>query len=161
MKSETEARIEALGLVLPAPFSPPPGQTYPFSWVRVQGNRVFVSGHLPEAPDGTLAEPLGKVGADVSVEQATEAARLVALAMISSLKHALGDLDRLVWLRVFGMVNVAPGFADMPTVINGFSELIRDVFGPERGNHSRSAVGMAQLPFRVPVEIEAELELLP
>ncbi|MBB4638021.1 RidA family protein [Longimicrobium terrae] len=160
MKSQTEARLEALGLVLPEPFTAPSGRPYPFSWVRVQGSRVFVSGHLPQMPDGSLAEPLGKVGAEVSVDQAVGAARLVALATISSLKRAVGDLDRLVWLRVFGMVNVAPGFEDIPTVVNGFSELIRDVFGPERGNHARSAVGMAQLPFRVPVEIEAELELV-
>src|SRR5215204_1238223 len=104
-------RIIELGLVIPKPFVSPTGRPYPFSWVRVRGNRAYVSGHLPLAPDGSLAEPRGKVGAEVTPEQAHEAARLAALAAISSLGRALGDLDRVTaWLRVFGMVNVAPGF---------------------------------------------------
>lgn len=155
-----EARLRELGLVLPEPLQSPTGEPYPFSWVRVRGNRAYVSGHLPVAPDGSLAEPRGKVGAEVTPEQAKEAARLVALAMIGSLARALGDLDRVTaWLRVFGMVNVAPGFTEVPGVVNGFSELLIEVFGPQVGGHARSAVGMAELPFGVAVEMEAEVEI--
>jgi enamine deaminase RidA (YjgF/YER057c/UK114 family) len=103
---------------------------------------------------------LGKVGADVSEEQGYEAARLAALSILGDLERELGDLDRVeAWLRVFGMVNSAPGFGRQPNVINGFSDLILDLYGPEAGNHARSAVGMAELPLGVPVEIEAEVEI--
>ena len=86
-----EDRLRELGLVLPEPFQSPTGRPYPFSWVRVRGNRAYVSGHLPLAPDGSLAEPRGKVGAEVTPEQANEAARLAALAAIGSLRRALGE----------------------------------------------------------------------
>jgi enamine deaminase RidA (YjgF/YER057c/UK114 family) len=155
-----EDRLRELGLVLPEPFQSPTGRPYPFSWVRVRGNRAYISGHLPLAPDGSLAEPRGKVGAEVTPEQAKEAARLAALAAIGSLRRALGDLDRVTaWLRVLGMVNVAPGFTQVAGVVNGFSETLIEVFGPEVGGHARSAVGMAELPFGVAVEIEAEVEI--
>jgi enamine deaminase RidA (YjgF/YER057c/UK114 family) len=160
--SSVETRLREMGLVLPEPFLSPTGRPYPFAWVRVHGSRVFASGHLPLAPDGTLAQPLGKVGADLTLEQGVDAARFAALAMLGSLKRAIGDLDRIAaWLRVLAMVNVAPGFTQVAPIANGFSELVLQVFGPERGMHARSAVGMAELPFGVPVEIEAELELLP
>jgi enamine deaminase RidA (YjgF/YER057c/UK114 family) len=132
-----------------------------FSWVRVRGDRAYVSGHVPLNPDGSIAKPLGKVGAEVSEEQAYEAARLTALAILASLRRALGDLDRVAaWLRVFGMVNIVPGFDKQPNVINGFSDLILELYGPEAGDHARSAVGMVGLPLDVPVEIEAEVEIL-
>ena len=157
-----ESRMRELGLVLPGAFAVPGGATFPFAWVRVHGNRAFVSGHAPLNADGSLAEPLGKVGAEVTIEQASRAARLTGLAMLASLQRELGQLDRITgWLRVFGMVNAAPGFSQMPTVINGFSDLIIQIFGKEVGMHSRSAVGMAELPFRIPVEIEAEVEVRP
>lgn len=156
-----EARLQALGLALPEPMKIPPGMKLPFTWVRVQGNRAYVSGHGPLNPDGSIAQPLGKVGKDLSLEQAYQAARLTALAILSSLKRELGDLDRVVaWLRVFGMVNSAPGFNLQPQVINGFSDLILELYGSERGLHARSAVGMAELPFNTPVEIEAEVEII-
>src|SRR4051812_39313532 len=137
-----------------------PTVTLPFPWVRVHGNRAFVSGHGPLEPDGSLAEPLGRVGDQVSEQQAYQAARLTALAILGSLKRELGDLDRVTaWLRVFGMVNSSPGFQLQPKVINGFSDLILELYGPERGKHSRSAVGMAALPMGIPVEIEAEVEI--
>jgi enamine deaminase RidA (YjgF/YER057c/UK114 family) len=155
-----DERVQELGLVLPQPFRSPTGATYPFSWVRVRGNRAYVSGHLPLQPDGALAEPRGKVGETLSIEQGAAAARLVCLAMLGSLQRELGELERITaWLRVLGMVNVSPGATKLSGVINGFSELILEVFGPERGAHSRSAVGMAELPFGVAVEIEAEVEI--
>ena len=157
---EVEARLEELGLVLPEPTKTPPGLVPPFSWVRVRGERAYVSGHVALNPDGSIAEPLGKVGAEVSEEEAYEAARLSALAMLASLRRTLGDLAEVVsWLRVFGMVNSAPGFARQPNVINGFSDLILQLYGPEAGDHARSAVGMAELPLGVPVEIEAEVQI--
>ncbi len=158
--SEIESKIEAQGLVLPEPIQVPAGVVLPFSWVRVRGDRAYVSGHIALNADGTIAEPLGKVGAELSPEEGYQAARLVGLAMLASLKRELGDLDRVgAWLRAFGMVNAAPGFDNYPVVINGFTELILDLYGPERGDHSRSAVGMGGLPFGTPVEVEAEVEI--
>ena len=155
-----EARLQELGLVLPEPLQAPAGVKLPFANVRVRGERAYIAGHAPLLPDGSLAKPFGKVGAEVSEQEAYQAARFVTLAMLASLKRALGDLDRiLAWLRVFGMVNSAPGFNRQPAVINGFSDLILEVFGPEVGQHARSAVGMAGLPFDIPVEIEAEVEI--
>jgi enamine deaminase RidA (YjgF/YER057c/UK114 family) len=157
---EVEAKLEEMGLVLPEPVQTPPGLVLPFSWVRVRGKRAYISGHGALDPDGSLARPFGKVGAEVSEEQGYEAARLTALAMLTSLKRALGDLDRVsAWLRVFGMVNSAPGFTKQPNLINGFSDLILSVYGFEPGDHARSAVGMAELPLGMPVEIEAEVEI--
>ena len=155
-----EERLRQLGLVLPPPTTPPPGVVLPFRFVRVVGARALVSGHGPQNPDGSFAPPFGKVGAEVTPEQGYAAARLTALSVLGSLKRALGDLDRIAaWTRVFGMVNSAPGFTMQPSVINGFSDLVLEVFGPEVGAHSRSAVGMAELPFGIPVEVEAEVEL--
>ena len=158
--ADVEAKLRALGLTLPPPITPPPGIVLPFQFVRIAGNRAFISGHGPQSADGALALPLGKVGRELSIEQGYEAARLTALAILGSLQRALGDLDRVrVWHRVFGMVNSAPGFNKQPSVINGFSDLILELYGPERGAHSRSAVGMAELPFDMPVEIEGEVEI--
>lgn len=160
--SEIDDRLRALGLELPAPLELPPGAKLPFPWVRISGTRAIVSGHGPTRADGSLAGPLGKVGAEVSPEQAYEAARLTGLAILGSLRAELGSLDRITaWIRVFGMVNSAPGFNRQPAVINGFTDLILEVFGPERGAHARSAVGLAELPFNIPVEIEAEVEIAP
>jgi enamine deaminase RidA (YjgF/YER057c/UK114 family) len=153
-----ENRLAALGLTLPPPTQPPPGVVLPFQFVRVVGNRAFISGHGPQAPDGSFAKPLGKVGRDLTLEQGYAAARLTALSILGSLHRALGDLDRVTsWGRIFGMVNSAPGFDRQPSVINGFSDLILELYGPEAGAHARSAVGMAELPFGIPVEIEGEV----
>lgn len=155
-----EQRLKALGLTLPQPVQPPPGVVLPFQFVRVHGSRAFISGHGPTNADGSLAKPLGKVGRELDVAQGAAAARLVGLAVLGSLQRALGDLDRVAaWTRVFGMVNSAPGFTQQPSVINGFSDLILEVFGPKVGAHARSAVGMAELPFDIPVEVEAEVEI--
>ncbi|MET3439696.1 hypothetical protein ABIC94_000441 [Variovorax paradoxus] len=154
-----EQRLATLGLVLPPPVTPPPGVVLPFDFVRIVGRRALISGHGPLNADGTLAEPFGKLGRELTVEQGYAAARLTALAVFGSLQRALGDLDRITaWTRVFGMVASAPGFDKQPAVINGFSDLVLELFGREIGAHSRSAVGMAELPFNIPVEIEGEVE---
>ena len=150
--SNIERRLQDLGIVLPEPLQMPPGVVLPFPWVRIVGTRALISGHGPTDQDGSLAQPLGKVGQDVSQEQAQLAARLTGLAILGSLQRALGSLDRIAaWTRVFGMVNSAPGFRNQPAVINGFTNLILDVFGPAVGAHARSAVGLAELPFNIPV----------
>ncbi len=154
-----ERRLQELGLELPAPMNLGP---LPFELVRLAGDRAILSGHLPLAADGALAPPLGKVGADVNVDEAYQAARRVGLALIASLKQALEDLDRVRgFLRLFGMVNAAPGFDRLPAVINGCSHLILEVFGPQVGAHARSAVGLAELPFGAPVEVEGEVLIAP
>jgi enamine deaminase RidA (YjgF/YER057c/UK114 family) len=159
--SRIDQRLQALGLTLPAPLQLPPGAQLPFPWVRVVGSRAVFSGHGPTRADGALALPVGRVGVEVTLEQAYQAARLTGLAILGSLQRELGSLDRIAaWVRVFGMVNSAPGFNRQPAVINGFTDLIVEVFGPERGAHARSAVGMAALPFDIPVEIEGEVLLV-
>lgn len=156
--SVVEQRLAELGLVLPPAYQPPPGVRLPFEVVRIVGDRAFIAGHGPQDADGEQVGPYGKVGAEVTEEQAYHAARLTALSILGSLHRALGDLDRIVaWGRLFGMVNCAPDFSRMPAVVNGCSDLILEVFGPRVGAHARSAVGMAGLPFDIPVEIEGEV----
>ena len=152
-----EQRLSELGLTLPRPMQT---ASLPFELAIVTGDRVILSGHVPTDVDGRVAKPLGKVGGDVTPEQGFDAAKAIALGFMATLKSTIGDLDAVLqWVRVFGMVNAAPGFNALPGVINGCSETILDVFGPEVGCHARSAVGMAVLPFDVPVEIEAEVRL--
>lgn len=154
-----EARLEKMGLTLPAPTQVPAGMQMPFAWVRVRGNRAYLSGHIALNDDGSFAQPMGKVGAEVTIEQGYAQARAIALAHLATLQRALGDLDRVTaWLRVFVMVNAAPDFTQMPLVGNGYSDLIVALYGQEIGVHARSAVGM-QLPFNASVEIEAEVEI--
>lgn len=154
-----ERRLSEMGIVLPKPWVLPSDITIPVSLVRVRGKRVLVSGHVPLDPEGAVAGPFGRVGAEVSAEQGQQVAQAV-LAILASLKHELGDLDRIgAWLRVYGMVCAAPGFTAFPMLMNGASSVIAEAFGPEVGNHARVAVGVAALPFNVPVEIEAEVEL--
>lgn len=150
---QVEDKLTELGLALPAPFAPPPGVEFAFDLVRVQGDLAYVSGHLPVDGDKVLVQ--GKVDADVSVEEAYEAARLTGLSILASLKQELDELDRVTgWVKALGLVNCTPGFSKTPAVINGFSDLILEVWG-EAGRHSRSAIGAAELPFDVPVEVEA------
>lgn len=152
-----DERLAAMGLTLPEPMQT---GTLPFDLSRLDGQVLYLSGHVPTEQDGSVARPLGKVGADVTPEQAYEAARKVTLGLFASIVQAVGSLDRVeAWLKVFGMVNVAPGFNAIPPVINGCSDLILEVFGPQVGAHTRSAVGMAELPFGVPVEIEAQVRI--
>jgi enamine deaminase RidA (YjgF/YER057c/UK114 family) len=155
-----EERLRAMGIELPPALAVPPGVRLPFAPVRIVGDRAIVSGHGPQHADGSSAGPFGKVGAEVSVEEAYAAARGTAISILGDLSRALGDLDRITaWVRVFGMVASAPGFDRQPAVINGCSDLLLELFGDEVGAHARSAVGMAELPFGLPVEIEAEVAI--
>ncbi|HUG16355.1 MAG TPA: RidA family protein [Thermomicrobiales bacterium] len=148
-----EARLQELGLELPAP--PAPIANY-VRYVQV-GNLLFMAGHGPNR-DGVPVYR-GQLGSEVSIETGYEAARSTALNLLASCREALGDLDRVKRVvKVLGMVNSAPGFGDQPKVINGFSDLMVELFG-EAGRHARSAVGMAALPGGIPVEIEMILEV--
>ena len=149
-----DARLEELQLELPE--APAPGGTY--SPVVIVGNIAYVSGHGPINPrDGKLMT--GKVGTQLNEEQAVEAARCVGLTILATLKKELGSLDRIERLvKVLGMVNATPQFERHPQVINGFSDLMVNIFG-EAGRAARSAVGMGSLPGNIPVEIEVILQL--
>jgi hypothetical protein len=155
-----EARLAEMGLRLPPPVQVPPGVRVPFAWVRVRGDRAYLAGHGPLTDGAAPAGPFGAVGAEVSLEEAVGAARGAALAMLATLRQELGDLDRVTaWLAVRGYVQCAPGFTQMTTVVNGFSDLILDVYGPEAGRHARSAPGVVALPLNLPVVVEAEVEV--
>jgi enamine deaminase RidA (YjgF/YER057c/UK114 family) len=148
-----EDRLAGLGLALPAPPEAPPGVQLPFAFVRIHGGLAYASGHGPLDGDRVLLT--GSVGAEVTVEQAYDAARATALSMLASLKTALGDLDRVSeWIRLLGFVKCAEGFNATPAAINGFSDLIIELWG-DAGRHSRSAIGAGELPFGMPVEVEA------
>lgn len=153
-----ENRITAMGYALPEPFRfPNPNRT---GCVQA-GSIVFVSGHGRDL-SGPGVKRAGKVGADVSPEEGYATARAVALSMLASLKAELGDLDRIKRvIRLFGMVNVAPGFDRMPQIIDGASDFFYELFGPSAGKHARTAVGMAELPHGIPVEINGEFEVVP
>jgi enamine deaminase RidA (YjgF/YER057c/UK114 family) len=149
-----EARLKDKNITLPQP--PKPMANY-VGAVRT-GNLLFLSGHGPMRDGKPLAT--GKVGRDLGVEQGYQAAREVGLNLLATTRAALGSLDRVKRVvKVLGMVNSAEGFGDQPKVINGFSDLMVEVFGEEIGKHARSAVGMAGLPIGIPVEIEMVLEV--
>jgi enamine deaminase RidA (YjgF/YER057c/UK114 family) len=148
-----EAKIAELGLELPP--APKPGGTYNPA-VQV-GNMLYVSGHGPVLPDGSMIT--GKVGGDLSEEDGINAARQVGLTILATLKAQLGSLDRIKKLiKALGMVNAMPDFGTHPKVINGFSDLMVEIFG-ENGRAARSAVGMGSLPGNIAVEIELIIEL--
>jgi enamine deaminase RidA (YjgF/YER057c/UK114 family) len=150
-------RLGELGLSLPAVFSAPPGIEFRFDLVRVSSGLAYVSGHGPL--DGSKVLMRGKVGADVTPEQGYDAARLTCLSILASLERELGDLDRVTgWVKVLGLVNCAPGFSATPGVVNGFSDLVLELWG-DAGRHARSAIGVAELPFDIPVEVEAITEV--
>ncbi|HEU5328718.1 MAG: RidA family protein [Thermomicrobiales bacterium] len=150
---QIEARLAELGITLPQ-VGPPQG-TYAHA-VR-SGNMLYLAGKGPHNSDGST--PTGKVGRDVTTEEAYQHARSVGLTLIAVLKQTLGDLDKVHQVvKVLGMVNAAPDFGEQPKVINGCSDLFLEVFG-ERGRHARSAVGMGSLPNGITVEIEAIVEV--
>ena len=150
---DPEAKLKALGIELPA--APEPVANY-VNGVRT-GNLIFLAGKGPKRADGS--EITGKLGADVSIEEGYEGARLTAINQLAVLKEMLGDLSKVKRVvKVLGMVNSDPEFVEQPAVINGFSDLIVAVFG-ERGRHARAAVGMASLPRGQAVEIEMIVEV--
>jgi enamine deaminase RidA (YjgF/YER057c/UK114 family) len=151
-----ENRLKELDLTLPPP--PKPTANY-VSAVRT-GSRLYLAGHGPLGADG---KPIlvGKVGRELSLEQGYDAARQTALNCLATIRSELGSLDRVARIvKVLGMVNATPDFIKTPLVINGFSDLLIDVFGPVVGPHARSAVGMGTLPQGIPVEIEVILEVV-
>lgn len=150
---DVEERLAELNIELGEPT--PPVANY-VKAVRT-GNLVFLSGHGPDRPDGGLVT--GKVGSDLTLEEGQEAARLTAISLLSSLKAEIGDLNRVRRVvKVTGMVNAETDFTQQPQVINGFSDLMVEVFG-DRGKHARAAVGMGSLPSNIPVEIDAVVEI--
>ena len=148
-----EARLQELGITLPAVGAPMGSYVH-----AVQtGNLLYLAGKGPHNADGSM--PKGKVGQDVSTDDAYKHARSVGLTLIAVLKETLGDLDRVKQVvKVLGMVNAAPDFGDQPRVISGCSDLFVEVFG-DAGKHARSAVGMGSLPNGITVEIEAIVEV--
>lgn len=152
-----EDRLAEMGLELPAPLEAPAGVRLPYESVRVHGDLAYISGHGPF--DGSRQLFRGRVGAELSIEQAYDAARATGLSMLASLKHELGDLDNIkVWVKVLGFVKCAEGFNVTPAAINGFSDLILTLWG-EAGRHARSAIGADELPMGMPVEVEAIVAL--
>src|SRR5262252_1405860 len=146
--THVEQRLAERGLVLPPEPKVPPDVTIPFRWARVRGQRVFLSGHGALSPDGAPLGPFGAVPSQVSLERAQTSARSALLAMLASLKRAIGDLDKVAaWLTVNGFVNADPGYAQTTLVMNPVSELILDLYGPDAGGHARIAPGVAALPF--------------
>lgn len=155
-------RLADLGLILPAVPKMPATVATTFSWVRVLGDRVLVSGHGPQNPDGSPAGPFGRVPDQVTAEQAMQSARLAALSVLSSVRDALGDLDRVAaWATVTGFVRAEPGYAQTTAIINSFSQVVIDVFGASIGQHARTAIGVAALPLNLPVVVSAELLMRP
>jgi enamine deaminase RidA (YjgF/YER057c/UK114 family) len=146
-----EDNLKQKNITLPLPATPVANYV---PAVRV-GNLLFFSGSGPGQ-----STPRGKVGKDLSLEQGYQAARATGLNLLATARATLGSLDRVKRIvKVLGMVNSAPGFTDQPKVINGFSDLMVEVFGEGIGKHARSAVGVAELPFNIPVEIELILEV--
>src|SRR5436190_23738687 len=154
MASKPETRIQELHLTLPNP--PKPIAKYK---PAVQlGNVLYVSGHGPLKPDGTMIT--GRVGADLNLEQGKEAAKVVGLAILSSVRNTIGSLNKVKRLvKTLGMVNCTADFKDQPVVINGFSELMAEVFGDDAGVGARSAAGMGSLPGNIAVEVECIFEV--
>ena len=153
-----EDRLAELGLTLPEPTKLPDGLHLPFAFVNIRGERALFSGRPKNGPDGRIAGPFGVVGTDLTKEEGYAEAREVALAVLANLKAEIGHLSRISgWVRVFGMVTSAPGFSDQHVVVNGFSDLIIDVFGQDVGRHARSAIGVAGLPLGFAMEIEGEV----
>ncbi len=151
--SNPEQRLKELNIHLITPTAPVANYV---KAVRV-GNLIYLSGHGPDKPEGGLI--VGKVGIDLTLEQAQAAARLVGISLLSTLKAQVGNLNKVKRIvKVLGMVNAIPTFEKQPQVINGFSDLMVEVFG-ENGKHARSAVGVASLPSNIPVEIEMIVEL--
>jgi enamine deaminase RidA (YjgF/YER057c/UK114 family) len=154
MPSKPETRIQELHLTLPAP----PKPVAKYKTAVLAGNMLYVSGHGPVKTDGKLIQ--GRVGSELTLEQGKDAARVTGLAILATVRNTLGSLDKVKRLvKTFGMVNCTAEFKDQPQVINGFSELMADVFGEDAGVGARSAIGHNALPSNIPVEIECIFEV--
>ena len=159
---EVEQRLADRGIELPVAPRTPPGVPIPFEWVKTRRDRAYVSGHGSVGPDGAPLGPFGRVPSQVSLEEAQASALGAMLAMLASLRVALGDLGRIAaWLMVFGHVNADPGYARTTLVVNPASELLLELFGAEAGSHARTAIGVSALPFDLPVVLAAEVEIAP
>ena len=157
-----EHRLQELGLKLPQPTKLPEDLKIPFEFINIRGERALFSGHPKSAMDGSIAGPFGVVGAGITTDQAYAEAREVALSVLANLKAELGELSRISgWVRVFGMVTSAPGYSEQHVVVNGFSDLIIEVFGQDVGRHARSAIGVPGLPLGFAMEIEGEVIVAP
>jgi enamine deaminase RidA (YjgF/YER057c/UK114 family) len=156
MPSKPETRLQELHLTLP----PAPKPVAKYKTAVLAGNLLYVSGHGPAKLDAS-SPVAGKVGADLTPEQGKLAARLVGLNILATVRETLGSLDKVKRLvKTLGMVNAPPDFKEQPQVINGFSELMAEVFGEDAGVGARSAVGMGSLPMNIPVEIECIFEVM-
>src|SRR5712692_9580898 len=155
MPSKPEVRIQELHLTLP----PGPKPVAKYKTAVLVGSVLYVSGHGPAKVDGK-SPVVGRVGTDLTLEQGKEATRLVGLAILSTVRNTLGSLDKVKRLvKTLGMVNCTAEFKDQPVVINGFSELMADIFGEDAGVGARSAVGHNTLPSNIPVEVECIFEV--
>ena len=155
-----EDRIAALGLELPDPIKLPPGMKLPFSFINIRSNRALISGHPRHGADGSINGPYATLGMDMTTEEGYVAARDIALCALANLKAEVGELSRVSgWVRVFGMVASTPQFTEQHLVVNGFSDLILEAFGPDIGGHARSAIGVAALPMGFAIEVEGEVLL--
>lgn len=152
-KSDPETRLKELGITLIKPSAPVANYVKAVS----VGNIIYLSGHGPDKPEGGLV--IGKVGSDLTVDQAKDAARLTGISLLSTLKAEIGNLNKVKRIvKVLGMVNAIPTFENQPQVINGCSDLMVEVFG-DKGRHARTSVGVGSLPSNIPVEIEMIVEL--
>ncbi len=156
MQSKPETRIQELHLSLPQP----PKPVAKYKTAILVGNLLYVSGHGPLKTDGSMI--VGRLGTDLTTAQGKEAARVVGIAILSTVRNTIGSLDKVRRLvKTLGMVNATPEFKEHPQVINGFSELMAEVFGEEAGVGARSAVGMSSLPANIAVEVECVFEVTP
>ena len=153
-----EQKIEDMGLSLPPPVKLPEGLTLPFSMINVRGQRAVFSGHPRHGMDGALNGPFGRLGEGMTTDEGYQAARDIGLSVLANLRAEIGNLSRVTgFVRVFGMVTSTPDFKEQHLVVNGFSDLILSIFGPDIGRHARSALGVASLPMGFAMEIEGEV----
>ncbi len=163
MVDTIQSKLDSLGLRIPEKLQVPHNAKTPPTWVRIRGDKAYISGHGPQNPDGSIAGPFGKVGSsphEISIEQAYQSAKMTSLSILGSLKREIGTLDKVTaWLQVRVMINASPGFTQTTSVANGFSDLIISLYGHEKGMHARSAVGVQALPLNLPVIIDALVEI--
>lgn len=155
-----EERLTELGLSLPPKTRLPEGVHLPFSFVNIQGSRLLFSGHPKTAENGSIGGPFGVLGDSMTTEEGYLEARAVGLSVLANIKSEIGELSRITgWTRVFGMVASAAGYSEQHLVVNGFSDLVIEVFGQDVGRHARSAIGVVGLPMGFALEIEGEVQI--